>query len=111
MADTIQILVEDSKDTVNVSVVEECEGVNINVAEFLTVRDSAISWEQLALNIKYDLDATLTIASGDVYTGVMDGNTYYRFISTALTGVYPTTDAFYTGFDGTNFTNLIAIRG
>ena len=66
-------------------------------------------WDYYATKTKYTGTIT-TITGGKVYTGAVNGIPVYRFISTAFTGQYPTTDAFYSGFDGTTLSNNLATR-
>ena len=68
-----------------------------------------IDWMYYATNIKYT-DLNGSTASGKVLTGEIGGDVLYRFISTSKTGLYPTEDSFYSTFDGTSLSELIATR-
>lgn len=69
------------------------------------------NWYDYSTNVEYTGVET-AITSGTVYTCSIDGGTIYRFVnSTNNANGYPTEDSFYTNFDGTNLTNLIATRG
>lgn len=72
---------------------------------------AATDWFHYIGNTKYQ-DATVAISSGDVltYNYIPTSSTVYRYITTALTGLYPTQDAFYSVFDGSILTNLIVSR-
>lgn len=65
-------------------------------------------WWHYIGNTKF-LSAAL-VATGDVLSYSYGGVTVYRYITTAVTGSYPTEDAFYSGFDGTTLTTLIVSR-
>jgi len=74
--------------------------------------DSAvIDWSHYIGNSKYQ-NTTTVIATGDVleYTYEPTTTTVYRHITTAVTGLYPTEDAFYSGFNGVSLSNLIVGR-
>ena len=69
------------------------------------------NWFDYSTNVEYTGVET-AIAAGTVYTCSIDGGTIYRFVnSTNNANGYPIEDSFYTNFDGTNLTNLIATRG
>lgn len=70
---------------------------------------SETDWGYHATNVKYT-DITGTIATGKVLTGTIEGNTVYRYITTAKTGLYPTEDSFYSAFDGTTLSDLIVTK-
>ena len=72
---------------------------------------SAADWWHYIGSTKFQ-DTTVTLAGGDVltYTYTPTAATVYRYITTALTGLYPTTDAFYTTFDGVTLSGLITTR-
>jgi hypothetical protein len=71
----------------------------------------AIDWIHYIGNTTYQ-GTTTVIASGDVFTYVYEPTsaTIYRHVTTAVTGVYPVEDAFYSNFDGTNLSNIIVSR-
>lgn len=70
-----------------------------------------VNWWHYIGSTKYQ-DTTVTLAGGDVltYTYTPTSTTVYRYITTALTGLYPTEDAFYTAFDGVTLSGLIVTR-
>jgi hypothetical protein len=70
-----------------------------------------IDWIHYIGNTTYQ-GVTTVIASGDVFTYLYEptGATVYRHVTTLLTGAYPTEDAFYSNFDGTNLSNIIVSR-
>jgi hypothetical protein len=72
---------------------------------------TVIDWLHYIGNSKY-LDKTTVIVTGDVleYTYDLTATTVYRHITTAVTGLYPTEDAFYSGFNGSSLSNLIVGR-
>lgn len=67
-----------------------------------------IDW--IYLKEKWDAPPTLnaTISSGDVYNYTLGGVTRYRLVPEPYVAA---NDAFYTGFDGTTLSGLIAARG
>lgn len=72
---------------------------------------SAPSWIDVAGDVEYT-GVEATIASGEVLTCDYKSDTIYRFInSTENANGYPIEDSFYSDFDGTNLTNLLASRG
>ena len=71
--------------------------------------DGLLDWVYYATNIKYT-DLNGSTPSGKVLTGEIAGDVLYRFISTSKTGLYPTEDSFYSTFDGTSLSELIATR-
>ena len=70
-----------------------------------------LSWIDVAGDVEYTGVET-SIASGTVYECTIDATTIYRFVnSTNNANGYPIEDSFYSDFDGTNLTNLLATRG
>jgi hypothetical protein len=68
------------------------------------------SWISFVAN--YKVTTKTTITSGQVFTMTQGANTVYRYVTTArdVSG-YPTTDAIYTTFNGTDVpTNLLVQR-
>ena len=70
-----------------------------------------IDWWHYIGNTKYQ-DVTTVVAAGDVleYVYGPTTTTVYRYITTALTGLYPTEDAYYSNFNGTLVSGLIVGR-
>jgi len=85
------------------------ERVKKIIAEELAKTSTVLDWGYHATNVKYS-NINGTIPTGKVLTGTVDGETVYRFISTAKTGLYPTEDSFYKTFDGTNLSALIVTK-
>ena len=77
-----------------------------SAASIITQKD----WSYYAFRVEYT-GAETPIASGDVLAATFDGNILYRFIdSTDNENGYPIEDSFYSNFDGTTLSNLIARR-
>jgi len=98
-------------------------GITTGTTRTLTVQDKdgtiallsdlgGSRWEYYATNVQYT-GAEEAITGGDVLTCVLDGTTYYRFISSTNTvNGYPDEDAFYSAFTSPSKpTGLIAERG
>lgn len=72
---------------------------------------SSLEWNDYALNVEYTGTET-AIATGNVLEATYQGSTVYRFInSTNNANGYPTEDSFYSSFDGTTLSGLLAQRG
>ena len=71
-----------------------------------------VYWNDYAVNRVQYTGVDTSIASGLVKECLYGAATIYRFInSTNNARGYPLEDSFYSDFDGTNLTNLIATRG
>ena len=72
---------------------------------------SRVDWWMLIGGSKYQ-NSTTTIPSGVVlvYVFSRENAVIYRHISNSKTGLYPTEDAFYLGFNGTTLTNRLVGR-
>ena len=70
-----------------------------------------ITWFEYLIHSKYE-DVLVTLASGIVRTYLHSGtgNQIYRYITSEFTDGYPTEDSFYSTFDGTTLSNLLAAR-
>ena len=69
---------------------------------------AALKWSDLAT--RWDDAPTLNaaITGGTVYNYTLDGVTRYRFVPTTYDAA---ADAFYSNFDGTTLSGLVAARG
>jgi hypothetical protein len=107
------VVIEGSIDIIEVSPTETVtileEGAQGVKGEAGT--SSSLDWAHYINNTKYG-GITVAIGTGDVLTYVYEPTTttVYRYITTATTGLYPTEDAFYSNFDGTDLDNLIVGR-
>jgi len=83
-----------------------------NTTKEITFNATAVKdWWHYIGSTKFQ-NTTTTLAGGDVltYNYTPTASTVYRYITTALTGLYPTTDAFYATFDGVTLSDLITTR-
>lgn len=96
-------------EQVNVAVTTQVDAVAVSVsnevgppgADF----NARTDWLSLCTGYSAIPTGPIAITGGGVYTYTYTGGTRYRFVSTdALT------DRFYTGFDGTNLTGLVASK-
>ena len=93
---------------IQISLRQMVKTANINAAE---INASLKDWGFYANNVQYNGVETV-IAAGDVLECIIDSVLIYRFInSTINVNGYPSEDSFYSDFDGTNLTNLLATRG
>jgi hypothetical protein len=65
-------------------------------------------WTTLATTWTSTPTLNINISGGDVYDYEYGSTTYYRFVSEPYDS---TLDSFYSAFDGSNLTGLIATRG
>ena len=72
---------------------------------------SLLDWGHYINSTKYG-NISIAIGAGDVLTYVYEptDTIVYRYITTAITGLYPTEDAFYSNFDGAVLSNFIVGR-
>ena len=108
-SDLVSITSADPSDAVTVSVTTADDAVTVSVSNDTgpAGADFAPRTDWLSLCTGYSATPTgpTAITGGGVYTYTYTGGTRYRFVSTdALT------DRFYTGFDGTNLTGLVATK-
>lgn len=75
-----------------------------------TIKDKLdrIAWSDLVASWTTEPILNAAITGGEVYTYVYGATTYYRFVPTPYTSAQ---DQFFSGFDGTNLTGLVATRG
>jgi len=85
--------------------------VEISVPSLIGLPSTSLDWWHYIGNTKFT-GTTVSIPSGDVMTYAYSpgGLTVYRYITTAITGLYPTNDSYYTSFDGTTLTGLLVTR-
>mgnify|MGYP000050072261 CR=1 FL=1 len=86
----------------------------INLAQYPKIEvnnffDTSENWINYAAGIRYT-DLTQRNSGGRVLVGEYKGETIYRFISDAKTGLYPSSDSFYRSFDNGVLINLIVTR-
>jgi len=67
-----------------------------------------LNWSDLIINWTAEPVLNSAIIGGEVYDYTYGTTTYYRFVPTTYDSAQ---DQFFTGFDGTNLTGLIATRG
>ena len=67
-------------------------------------------WFDYLTGVKYTNNNT-SVTGGTVREASFRGDVVYRYTTDSFTGLYPTIDAFYSSFDGTNVTNKIVEKG
>jgi len=118
---TVEVTADSSSDAVTVTSVDPSDAVTVSVTtadDAVTVSvsndtgpagadyDQRTDWLGLVVGFNAIPTAPTAITGGSVYTYTYAGGTRYRFVSTS--GL---TDSFYTTFDGSNLTGLVASKG
>lgn len=98
------IVVTVNCDQVNIQVTETVQQVNVTVGDAAPII-AGVDWTNYAL--QYRPSTQTTITGGIVIQYESDTETVYRFVPNPYD--YDA-DAFYSGFDGTNLTGLLATR-
>ena len=67
-------------------------------------------WFDYLTGVKYTNNNT-SVTGGTVREANFRNDIVYRYTTDSFVGLYPTTDAFYSSFDGSNVTNKIVEKG
>ena len=67
-------------------------------------------WFDYLTNVKYTNNNT-SVTGGTVREATLRGDIVYRYTTDSFVGLYPSTDSFYSSFDGVNVTNKIVGKG
>lgn len=93
----------------SVTVTETENTVLVQTGTIILENDiSRLEWVDLLNTWTTQPVLNVSITGGDVYDYVYGGTTYYRFVPSPYDS---TLDRFFSGFDGTNLTGLLATRG
>jgi hypothetical protein len=97
------------------SIIIQASGSSIEVSEIGAQGapgiNAILSWNDYALNLMKYSGTKSTISTGRVLHGEASGASAYRYITDAKVGKYPSQDSFYSVFDGTVLSGLLATRG